>query len=89
MGSKKISMPTEDPDVVAARNRQILDLAKIDEEENKRIKQMRTVSRGVRAFRAVRGTRAPARDSAGGSAASAVSGNATAQQYATLLNWMH
>jgi hypothetical protein len=53
--SKKQKAPQESASVVAARERQILDLARVDEEENRRIKQMRTVTRGVRAFRAVRG----------------------------------
>lgn len=58
MKKQKVETPTEAPGVVLARQRQITDLAKLDEEENKRIKQMRSASRGVRAFRALRSGRA-------------------------------
>jgi hypothetical protein len=63
---QKVETPTEAPGVVLARQRQITDLAKLDEEENKRIKQMRSASRGVRAFRALRTGRS------GGSSGSSV-----------------
>lgn len=65
MGRKSPKAPKEDDSVIAARERQILDLAKADEEENRRIKQMRTVSRGVRAFRAARGASGASSGSAG------------------------
>lgn len=66
MSRKAPKPPPESTATVAARDRQVLDLAKLDDEENKRIKQMRTVSRGVRAFRAVRGAaRGRSRTSAG------------------------
>lgn len=66
MGKKKApAPPTEDDSVINARNRSILDLAKVDEEENRRIKQLRSVSRGVRAFRAVRGAKSSAGKSGG------------------------
>jgi hypothetical protein len=55
---QKVVDPTESPQAVTARQRQITDLAKLDDEENKRIKQMRSASRGVRAFRALRTARA-------------------------------
>ncbi len=65
MGRKAPKAPKEDDSVIAARERQILDLAKLDEEENRRIKQMRVVSRGVRAFRAVRGSTGSSRSAVG------------------------
>lgn len=36
---RKQKKPKEDPSVLAFRNRQIEDLARVDEEENRRIKQ--------------------------------------------------
>lgn len=84
MGRKKQVMPTESASVVAARNRQLLDLSKVDEEENRRVKQMRTVTRGVRAFRAVRGATKAGGSSAGPSAGSPGTDNYGAQ--VSLLN---
>lgn len=52
--------PQEDPSVKVIRERQLADLAKLDEEENRRLKAAFRISRGVRAFR----------PSAGGSAGS-------------------
>lgn len=43
--------PQEDPSVKVFRERQIEDLAKIDEEENRRLKMAFRLTRGVRAFR--------------------------------------
>jgi hypothetical protein len=54
MGRKAPKPQPEDPSVIRTRERSILDLAKLDEEENARIKQLRSASRGVRAFRAMR-----------------------------------
>lgn len=54
MGRKSPKPPPEDRSVVASRERSILDLAKLDEEQNRRIKQLKSASRGVRAFRAMR-----------------------------------
>lgn len=78
MSRKAPKAPKEDDSVIAARERQILDLSKADEEENRRIKQMRTVSRGVRAFRATRGaSRGSSSRGVGGSSSvgSMLSGN--------------
>lgn len=55
-GSKSVTSPKEDPLVALQRDRSVLDLAKLDEDENRRIKQLRSASRGVRAFRAMRST---------------------------------
>lgn len=54
MSRKSPKPPPEDPEVRMQRERSILDLARLDEDENKRIKQLRSASRGVRAFRAMR-----------------------------------
>lgn len=70
MGRKSPKPPKEDDSVIAARERQILDLAKLDEEENRRVKQMRQVSRGVRAFRAIRGAKGVGGSSTTGSVGS-------------------
>lgn len=44
-------LPTEDPSVKVLRERQIRDLAELDEEENRRLKTAFRASRGIRAFR--------------------------------------
>ena len=59
---KKPKAPKEPADSLALRARQIADLAKLDEEENRRIKALFRGRSGGRAFR-----------SAGGGAGSAVS----------------
>jgi len=88
MGRKAPKPPTEDPGVVAARERQVLDLAKVDEEENRRIKQMRVVSRGVRAFRGLRGTTTAARNAKSGSTSStAARGNSDPSGMNDLISW--
>ena len=56
--------PKEDPAVRVLRERQIRDLAELDEEENRRLKSAFRTSRGIRAFRR----------SGGGSGSSAASG---------------
>ena len=66
MGRKSPKPPPEDPAVKIQRDRSILDLAKLDEEENRRIKQLRSASRGVRAFRAFRGQRTGGQSVMGG-----------------------
>jgi hypothetical protein len=75
--------PKESQEVIVARQRQITDLARLDEEENKRIKQMRAASRGVRAFRAMRSGRSTGSTRASGRVASngaaAISGSDAAQ----------
>ncbi len=88
MARKKVATQPEDDSVVAARQRQVLDLAKLDEEENRRIKQMRTVSRGLRAFRAVRGAArsASASTSSGVGGASAPAGTGSYEAQVSALN---
>lgn len=44
-------LPTEDPSVRVLRERQVRELADLDEEENRRLKAAFRVSRGIRAFR--------------------------------------
>lgn len=56
--------PKEDPSVIALRERQINDLAKLDEEQNRRLK-VALNNRGSRAFR-----RAASSSSGGGSVSS-------------------
>ncbi len=51
---KPPKVPEEDPAVTRLRDRQITDLAKLDEEENRRIKDLLVKSRGQRAFRTAR-----------------------------------
>jgi hypothetical protein len=53
MGRKSAKAPPEDPSVTAQRQQSVLDLAKLNDQENLRVKQMRSASRGVRAFRAL------------------------------------
>lgn len=45
------SSPKEDPSVRRMRQKQLLDLADLDEEQNSRIKRMRQQSFGLRVFR--------------------------------------
>ena len=45
------TLPTEDPSVRVLRERQIRELAELDEEENRRLKSAFRNSRGIRAFR--------------------------------------
>lgn len=45
------TLPEEDPTVDVLRQRQIIDLADLDEEENRRLKTAFRLSRGIRAFR--------------------------------------
>lgn len=82
MGRKIPKAPPEDPAVTVQRERSIMDLAKLDEDENRRIKQLRSASRGVRAFRAFRGQRSSTGSSSviGGSSA-ADSGNGWSGYY--------
>lgn len=51
MKKPKVSIPEEDPAVGALRDRQVADLASVDEEENRRLKAAFSLRRGVRAFR--------------------------------------
>ena len=44
-------LPTEDPSVRVLRDRQVRELAELDEEENLRLKTAFRRSRGIRAFR--------------------------------------
>ena len=63
---KKAELPTEDPSVLAFRERQVRDLAELDEEENRRIK--RALFPRVRAFRRKSGDspgKAPVRSASG------------------------
>lgn len=67
--------PQEDPSVKVVRERQIADLAKLDEEENRRLKSAFRVSRGVRAFRpAARGSTGGGSSSGGGSGSGGAGG---------------
>ena len=59
--------PREDPSVAVMRERQIRDLAELDEEENRRMKAAFKVSRGVRAFRPSAAGGAGSASSGGGS----------------------
>ena len=47
----KPGLPSEDPSVRILRERQIIELAELDEEENRRLKTAFRRSRGIRAFR--------------------------------------
>lgn len=47
---KSPSKPKEDPSVAVMRERQIEDLAKLDEQENIKIKRMLNASRGTRMY---------------------------------------
>jgi uncharacterized membrane protein YgcG len=48
---KRPKAPKEDPSVAVLRARQITDLAKLDEQQNVRIKRMFNAARGSRIFR--------------------------------------
>ncbi len=50
-GDKSDLLPEEDPTVRVLRDRQIRELADLDEEENRRLKTAFRRSRGIRAFR--------------------------------------
>ncbi len=78
MGRKSPKAPPEDASVTRQREQSILDLAKLDEEENLRVKQLRSASKGVRAFRAFRGQRSSSGSASvmGGSSGGAASGDA-------------
>jgi hypothetical protein len=86
MSRKSPKPPVEDDTVVAARNRQTLESVKLDEEENRRIKQMRTVTRGVRAFRAVRGSAGSASRAPGAAALGGAPGTSSATNTAAYDN---
>lgn len=51
MSLKKPKAPAEDPAAIKARERQMIDLSKLDEQENARIKQLMMSSRGSRVFK--------------------------------------
>lgn len=51
MGRKAPKPPKEDPAVAVARDRQIEELAELDEDENVRIKRLLVAARGTRGFR--------------------------------------
>jgi hypothetical protein len=53
MGRKSPKPPPEDATVIAQRQQSVLDLASLNDETNRRIKQLRSASKGVRAFRAL------------------------------------
>lgn len=57
MSSRTPKPPKEDPAVRIARNRQMEELAELDEEENRRLKGLMTQRRGIRAFRSTAGRR--------------------------------
>ena len=51
LDKNKLRLPSEDPSVRILRERQIRELAELDEEENRRLKTAFRRSRGIRAFR--------------------------------------
>lgn len=64
---KKIpGLPTEDARVTSLRERQVRDLADLDEEENRRLKAAFRINRGIRAFRRSGRSGGPASSGAGG-----------------------
>ena len=69
--------PKEDPAVKVLRDRQIRDLAELDEEENRQLKSAFRTSRGIRAFRR---SDVSGRGSIGSSPSSAGSGGQRAFQ---------
>lgn len=50
-GSGAPELPVEDPSIRILRERQVSELASLDEEENRRLKTAFRASRGIRAFR--------------------------------------
>lgn len=58
----------EPKDAKLLRQRQLIDLADLDEEENRRIKALFRARQGGRAFRTPSATRAPGNTAGGGSA---------------------
>jgi hypothetical protein len=62
---KSPKAPKESPEAAVLRARQITDLAKLDEQENIKIKRMLNASRGARVFAGSPSSRAAAGDSAG------------------------
>lgn len=71
----KSSKPKESADSKALRARQIEDLAKLDEEENRRIKALFLRRSGSRAFRGANTSRGPV-DARGGAAPAGAAGGA-------------
>lgn len=71
MGSKP-KPAKEDPAAVRLRRQQLTDLAKLDEEENTRIKRLIRVSTGMRLFNGSPDMRLPAGNSRGGPPVSGV-----------------
>jgi len=61
------STPREDPSVARLRRRQVEDLAKLDEEQNTRIKRLMNASTGMRAFTGAPALRVPRGNTTGGS----------------------
>jgi len=51
MSLRKPKPPAESPSAVRAREAQVVQLAELNEEENRKIKQLFSTARGVRAFR--------------------------------------
>lgn len=73
-------VPGESPEEKALRDRQALELTRLDDEENRRIKSMFAAGGARKLFRSSRssaGSRAGASASAGGSASSGASGAAS------------
>lgn len=70
---KKPKAPKEDPSTILMRERQVADLSRLDEEENRRVKQLLVSQRGGRFFRGSPMLRARPSDSAA-PAAGAVGG---------------
>lgn len=65
---KKPKAPKEDASTIALRQQQVLDLSKLDEEENLRVKQLLVGQRGGRFFRGSPAMRAKPGDRPGASA---------------------
>lgn len=65
MSLKKPKAPAEDPSTIALRERQVADLSKLDEDENRRLKTLMTATRGSRMFRGSPVTRARPSNTAG------------------------
>lgn len=59
------ALPEEDPSIRILRERQVRELAELDEEENRRLKTAFRSSRGIRAFRRSGGASGSVRSSSG------------------------
>jgi hypothetical protein len=71
---KKPKAPKEDPSTIALREQQLVDLSRLDEEENRRVKELLVGQRGGRFFRGAPSMRARPSDRAGAPGRSASPG---------------